>query len=77
MTFPLFSIGELVGDKDTVEVHWIQQDLAMLTVAGDEVIQFCSANSGGFINADDVMDQAADVLFDLEMDPDTWEDDDE
>lgn len=77
MTFPQFSIGELFGEKDTVEVHWLQQDLAMLTVDGDEIIQFCSVNSGGFIDVADVMDQAADVLFDLEMDPANWEDDDE
>ena len=64
--FPKFNIGELGGIEIEYQVHWLSSDCAMLTVGGEEIIQFASAHTGGFVNAEDVLAQAGDVILQLE-----------
>lgn len=64
--FPLWSIGTVNGIEIEYEVHWIDWDRAQLTVDGEEIVTFSSAQSGGFASAEGVLDEAAEVVFQLE-----------
>ena len=64
--FPAWSIGEVNGIDTTYEVHWLDWDRAQLTVDGDEVVTFSSARSTGFTSVAGVLDEAADVVFQIE-----------
>ena len=64
--FPAWNIGEVNGIDTTYEVHWLDWDRAQLSVDGDEVVTFSSAQSTGFTSVEGVLDEAADVVFQIE-----------
>lgn len=70
--FPLWSVGVISGIDHDYEVHWLGWDRAMLTVDGDEVVTFSSANVQGFTSVDSVLDEASDLVLDIESDGDAW-----
>lgn len=70
--FPLWSIGTANGIESEYDVHWLGWDRAMLTVDGDEVVTFSSANAQGFTTVDSVLDEAGDLVLDIESDGDAW-----
>lgn len=59
---PQMYIGTVRGIEFEYEVHWIEPDLAQLTIDGDLYTTFCSAKSVGFLDTDDVIDQAENVV---------------
>ena len=64
--FPAWNIGEVNGIDTTYEVHWLDWDRAQLTVDGDEVVTFSSASPLGFTSEAGVLDEAAEVVFQIE-----------
>lgn len=64
--FPLWNIGEVNGIEKTYDVHWLGWDRAQLSYDGDEVVTFSSASSLGFTSEAGVLDEAADVVFQME-----------
>ena len=64
--FPAWNIGEVNGIDTTYEVHWLDWDRAQLTVVGDEVVTFSSASPLGFTSEAGVLDEATDVVFQIE-----------
>ena len=64
--FPAWNIGEVHGINTTYEVHWLDWDRAQLSVDGDEVVTFSSAQSTGFTTEAGVLDEAADVVYQIE-----------
>lgn len=60
--FPQMSIGTVRGIDSEYVVHWIEPDLAQLTIDGELHTAFCSVRSGGFLDTDDVIDQAENVV---------------
>lgn len=64
--FPARNIGTVNGIETEYEVHWLDWDTARLTVGGEEVVTFSSAQSTGFATADGVLDEAAEVVFQIE-----------
>lgn len=64
--FPAWSIGTVNGIEAEYEVHWLDWDRAQLSVDGDEVVTFSSASSIGFTSVAGVLDEAADVVFQIE-----------
>ena len=65
-SFPAWNIGEVNGIDTTYEVHWLDWDRAQLTVDGDEVVTFSSASPIGFTSEAGVLDEAAEVVFQIE-----------
>ena len=63
-SYPQHEIGTVRGIEHEYQVHWLDLDLASLTLDGDEQITFCSANAGGFVSTEDVVDQAEDIVAD-------------
>ena len=64
--FPAWNIGEVHGIEVTYEVHWLDWDRAQLSVDGDEVVTFSSAQATGFTTIEGVLDEAAEVVFQIE-----------
>lgn len=64
--FPIYDVGNIYTIENDYDVHWIEQDLAEVTVAGELIVSFASASNGGFESDDDVLEQAADVVFEME-----------
>ena len=64
--FPMWNIGIVNGIETTYEVHWLDWDRAQLTVDGDEIVTFSSAIPLGFTSVAGVLDEAADVVFQIE-----------
>lgn len=62
------NLGYIYGIETEYEVIWLKPDQAMLTVDGDEVVTFSSAYNDEFLSKEDVLDQAADVILDIEGD---------
>lgn len=60
--FPQMFIGTVRGIDFEYAVHWIEPDLAQLTIDGDLYTTFCSVKSDGFLDTDDVIDQAENVV---------------
>jgi len=60
------AVGIVHGIDETYVVSWLDPDLAEIQNlhSKDIVCEFASANPGGFISADDVMDQARDIVAD-------------
>ena len=67
---------ELVGTVNNglteYEVRWVDRDLVKVELEGDPVIEFCSKNSGGFTSVEDVLDQAQEIVLDLD-DFEVWD----
>ena len=57
-------IGVVRGIDETYHVEWIDYDGAALLDpdTGDTVFEFASANPDGFIDEEDVLDQAQDIV---------------
>lgn len=55
-------VGVVHGIEETFRVFWVGPDEAHLTTDGGKPLAFASVRSGGFISADDVHDQARDVV---------------
>lgn len=66
MKLPQYDIGTVHGIDVTYTVNWLDEDYASLEVDGDEVVVFCSSTTNGFIDQRDVLEQAAEVVVDLE-----------
>lgn len=64
--FPLWSIGTVNGIEIEYEVHWLDWDRAQLAVNGEEILTFSSAQAVGFTSVDGVLDEAADVVYQIE-----------
>lgn len=64
--FPLWNIGQVNGIEVEYDVHWLDWDLAQLSVDGEEVVTFSSASALGFTTQAGVLDEAADVVFQIE-----------
>lgn len=64
--FPAWSIGEINGIDTAYEVHWLDWDRAMLTVDGDEVVTFSSAQAIGFTSNEGVLEEAAEIVYQIE-----------
>lgn len=64
--FPLWNIGQANGIEVEYDVHWLDWDRAQLSVDGEEVVTFSSASALGFTTIDGVLDEAADVVFQIE-----------
>lgn len=64
MTESTDAVGVVHGIDDNYIVKWVAADLVQLenTRTEETVYEFASANSGGFISNDDVMDQARDIV---------------
>lgn len=60
--FPKNNIGVVRGIDVEYDVHWVDQDLAVLAVDGDIEAEFASTASGGFVDEADVLDQAGDIV---------------
>lgn len=71
------NLGYIYGIETEYEVIWLKPDQAMLTVDGDEVVTFSSAYNDEFLSKEDVLDQAADVILDIEGDLEWDSEDDE
>lgn len=64
--FPAWNIGTAAGIDQTYEVHWLDWDRAQLTVDGDEIVTFSSSHSIGFTTVEGVLDEAAEVIYQME-----------
>lgn len=64
--FPLWYIGEVNGIEVVYDVHWLGWDRAQLSVDGEEIITFSSSSSLGFTDKEGVLEEAADVVYDME-----------
>lgn len=64
--FPKYNIGVVNTVDETYDVHWLGDDLAEVTLNGDRVVDFASAFSVGFVSVEDVLEQAADIMFEME-----------
>lgn len=64
--FPAWNIGTIRGIEIEYEVHWLDWDRAQLSVDGEEVVTFSSAQAIGFTSESGVLDEAADVIYDIE-----------
>lgn len=65
--FPQRNVGVVRGtnaEDEEYEVHWIEKDLAYLTIHGDIIFEFCSKNSGGFSSLEDLIEQSQAVVTD-------------
>lgn len=64
--FPLWNIGQANGIEVEYDVHWLDWDRAQLSVDGEEVVTFSSASTLGFTTIEGVLDEAAEVVFQIE-----------
>lgn len=64
--FPAWNIGTVNGIEIEYEVHWLDWDRAQLTVDGEEIVTFSSAQAVGFTTEEGVLDEAAEVVFQIE-----------
>lgn len=64
--FPLWDIGEVNGIEVVYDVHWLGWDRAQISVDGEEVVTFSSAQSTGFTTIDGVLEEASDVVYQME-----------
>lgn len=64
--FPAWNIGVVNGIEVEYDVHWLDWDRAQLSVDGEEVVTFSSAQAIGFTSIEGVLDEAADVVFQIE-----------
>ena len=70
-------VGTVQGIEAEYEVVQFDFETVMLAVDGDEIVTFCSANSGGFIDDADLLSQAADVVIQIEEDMPVLDDGDD
>lgn len=64
--FPAWNIGTVNGIEVEYDVHWLDWDTARLSVDGEEVVTFSSAQSSGFATVEGVLEEAAEVVFQIE-----------
>lgn len=64
--FPLWNIGTTNGIEVEYDVHWLGWDRAQLTVDGEEIVTFSSSSSLGFTSEAGVLEEAAEVVYQLE-----------
>lgn len=64
--FPLWNVGQSHGIETTYDVHWLDWDRAQLSIDGEEVVTFSSANPLGFATVEGVLDEAAEVVYQIE-----------
>ena len=64
--FPLWSIGTVNGIEAEYDVHWLEWDRAQLSIDGEEIVTFSSASSTGFQSKAQVLQEASDVVFEIE-----------
>lgn len=64
--FPAWNIGTVNGIEQEYDVHWLDWDRAQLSMGGDEVVTFSSASPLGFTSEAGVLDEAAEVVFQIE-----------
>lgn len=74
--FPLWNIGTVNGIEVEYDVHWLGWDRAQLTVGGEEVITFSSASPLGFTTESGVLEEALDVVLQIE-EVDSWDGDED
>lgn len=62
-------MGIVHGVERTYRVDWVAADLAYLVDPTDGFVtnEFASSQSGGFINDLDVLDHAADIVAEFDM----------
>lgn len=64
--FPLWHVGQVNGIEVEYDVHWLGWDRAQLSVDGEEVVTFSSASPNGFTTVAGVLDEAAEVVYQIE-----------
>lgn len=64
--FPVHNVGTVNGIDNTYDVHWLEEDLAELAIDGDPITTFATAVGDRFEDVFDVLNQAEDVVFDIE-----------
>ena len=64
--FPAWDIGTINGLEVVYAVHWLDWDRAQLSVDGEEVVTFSSAQAIGFTTAEGVLQEATEVVLQIE-----------
>ena len=67
------AIGITHGIFDSYLVYWTEPDTAILvTVDTDVELAFSSTSEAGFLNEQDVIDQAQEIVTQLDLDGEDW-----
>lgn len=74
--FPAWDIGTVNGIEQEYDVHWLDWDRAQLSLNGEEIVTFSSAQAIGFTSAEGVLEEALEVVLQFE-DPAGWGDEDD
>lgn len=74
--FPAWNIGTVNGIEVEYDVHWLDWDRAQISLNGEEIVTFSSAQTIGFTSAEGVLDEALEVVLQFE-DPEGWGVDDD
>lgn len=64
--FPLWNIGTVNGIEVEYDVHWLDWDRAQLSIDGEEIVTFSSASALGFTTEEGVLEEASEVVFQIE-----------
>lgn len=67
--FPIIGVGLVHGVEMTYRVDWAEADLAYLADPSDGFVEyeFASSRSSGFISTLDVLEHAADLVAEIDM----------